>query len=272
MSGKRFWFLSSPMYYLRFVLGLIIRRLPFLHDAFLYPRFVRDFRKFKSFSRGEDRFSLDWRDFYPCLKERTENTGFDRHYVFHTAWAARILARTNPRCHTDISSALDFVSIASAFIPMRFYEYRPTDLGLDNLECAQADLLSLPFGDNALESLSCMHVVEHIGLGRYGDTLDPQGDLKAIAELKRVLAVGGHLLFVVPIGCRPRIMFNAHRIYTYDQILGYLSDLELMQFALIPDSPTIGGLILNANKDLADRQIYGCGCFWFRKQVQKSQV
>jgi hypothetical protein len=110
-----------------------------------------------------------------------------------------------------------------------------------------------------------MHVVEHIGLGRYGDTLDPQGDLKAIAELKRVLAVGGHLLFVVPIGFRPRIMFNAHRIYTYDQILSYFSDLELMQFALIPDSSTLGGLVLNANKDLADRQIYGCGCFWFRK-------
>jgi hypothetical protein len=36
-----------------------------------------------------------------------------------------------------------------------------------------------------------MHVVEHIGLGRYGEPMDEQGDLKAIEELKRVLAPGG---------------------------------------------------------------------------------
>jgi hypothetical protein len=59
-----------------------------------------------------------------------------------------------------------------------------------------------------------MHVIEHIGLGRYGEALDPDGDLKAIRELVRVLAAGGNLLVVVPVG-RPRIQFNAHRIYDY---------------------------------------------------------
>jgi hypothetical protein len=110
-----------------------------------------------------------------------------------------------------------------------------------------------------------MHVVEHVGLGRYGDQLDPDGDLKAIAELKRVLAVNGNLLFVLPIGGTPRIMFNAHRIYSYSQISKLFFDFEMVEFALVPDDPKDGGLIMNASKEMTDAQSYGCGCFWFRK-------
>ena len=39
-----------------------------------------------------------------------------------------------------------------------------------------------------------MHVVEHIGLGRYGDQVDPDGDLMAMKELERVTAKLGKLL------------------------------------------------------------------------------
>jgi ubiquinone/menaquinone biosynthesis C-methylase UbiE len=146
---------------------------------------------------------------------------------------------------------------------VRFYDYRRADLQLGNLTSDAADLLALPFADGSIESLSCMHVVEHIGLGRYGDSLDPDGDLKAISELKRVLAPEGNLLFVVPIG-KPMIMFNAHRIYSYEQVMSYFSELELKEFALIPDNPSEGGLIHDAIKEQADRQTYACGCFWFR--------
>jgi SAM-dependent methyltransferase len=107
-----------------------------------------------------------------------------------------------------------------------------------------------------------MHVVEHIGLGRYGDPLDPNGDLRAMAELRRVLAPGGSLLFVVPVG-RPVIMFNAHRIYAYDQVVRYFGDLTLRQFALVPDDPRYG-LVEDATPQLADAQRYGCGCFWWQ--------
>jgi hypothetical protein len=109
-----------------------------------------------------------------------------------------------------------------------------------------------------------MHVIEHIGLGRYGDPLDPKGDLKAISELKRVMAIGGDLLFVVPIG-QPKIMFNAHRIYSYEHVLKFFQGFRLIEFALIPDDPLDGGLIQGAHRDLVDRQRYGCGCFWFKK-------
>jgi SAM-dependent methyltransferase len=146
------------------------------------------------------RFALRWQDRLLCLSDATILTNFDRHYVFHTAWACRILAESRPTVHVDISGSLYFVSTASAFVPIRFYDYRPAKLGLIGLTCEQADLTQLNFADESIASLSCMHVVEHVGLARYGDPLDYDGDLKAVAELRRVLAVGGQLLFVVPIG------------------------------------------------------------------------
>lgn len=236
-----------------------------LDRAARWSRFVSDFVAYRRLAAAQPaRFALSWRDRYPCLNDSTVATGFDRHYIYHTAWAARLVKETRPPLHVDISSSLYFCAIVSAFCPVRFYDYRPADLRLSSLETGAADLLALPFSDNSIDSLSCMHVVEHVGLGRYGDRLDPNGDLKAITELKRALARGGNLLFVVPVG-RPRIMFNAHRIYAYDQIVDYLSELDLREFSLIPDSPRDGGLVRNATKGMADAQAYGCGCFWFRK-------
>jgi len=230
-------------------------------------KFKDDFDKFSQLSKEKpDRFSLRWSDRYPCLNDNTKNTGFDSHYIYHPAWAARILSKTRPKYHVDISSSLHFCTIVSAFIPIKFYDYRPAKLCLSDLTSDHADITSLPFEENSIQSLSCMHTVEHIGLGRYGDPIDPDGDLKAIAELKRVLSPNGNLLFVVPIGKDAKIMFNAHRIYTYNQIITYFKDLHLVGFSLISDNPKLHDFIENADPKLTEQCTYGCGCFWFRKQ------
>lgn len=234
--------------------------------SIMFGIYAKRFYQFKKLpSKIADRFQINWSDRYPCLYDNTGITSFDPHYIYHPAWAARILAKAKPSHHIDISSTLHFCTIVSAFLTVKFYDYRPANIYLSNLSSESADLLSLPFASNSVESLSCMHTVEHIGLGRYGDPLDPDGDLKAISELKRVLAFGGSLLFVVPIGGKPKIMFNAHRIYSYKQIIEYFNDLELIQFSLIPDYLSTQGIILDANEELANKCTYGCGCFWFRK-------
>ena len=177
-------------------------------------------------------------------------------------WAARVLAKTKPELHIDISSILNFSAVTSAFIPIKFYDYRPAHLQLNNFESDFADLKKLPFENNSIESISCMHTIEHIGLGRYGDELDVTGDIKAIDELKRVAQPNGTILFVTPIG-KPKIEFNAHRIYSFEQIISYFEGCELVEFALIPDE---GGLIINPDPALVKTQKYGCGCFWFKKK------
>ena len=251
---------------------LRLRRVPFVASLYrnlrLMPawfRYLGDLARFASLARQETRFPLSLGNLQPSLKDRTTGTGFDQHYIYHPAWAARIVAEIGPDFHVDISSSLTFCTLVSAFVPVRFYDYRPAELNLSDLESLPSDLMALPFADNSIRSLSCMHVVEHVGLGRYGDPLDPDGDLKAVAELRRVLAPGGDLLFVVPTG-RSRLMFNTHRIYSHAQVLGLFPGLELVEFSLVPDA---GGLIRQAAPELADRQEYGCGCFWFRKPQEE---
>jgi SAM-dependent methyltransferase len=231
----------------------------------LLDEFKSEFIQFKKLSASSDRgFLFNWQDRIPCLGDRTTKTHYPTDYVYHTAWAARVLAEIKPERHVDISSYLYFGTIVSAFVPVEFYDYRPAELVLDNYKSGSVDLLHLPFPERSIQSLSCMHVVEHIGLGRYGDPLDPNGDLKAIGELKRVLANDGNLLFVVPIG-RPRIEFNAHRIYSYDMVMKQFADFTLIEFALVPDPPAEGGIIRHASREDAARQDLGCGCFWFRR-------
>jgi len=238
----------------------------------LTPFIMGDYIRFKKAAKNDgaaaaNRFKLSLRDAHPQIKDKTITTGFDRHYVYHTAWAIRKVRDLKPKKHIDISSSLYFCTHISAFIPTEFYDYRPAELtGLDGLTSTKADLMKLPFATDSVESISCMHTVEHIGLGRYGDPIDPNGDIKAIEELKRVVARGGTLLFVTPVG-KPVIEFNAHRIYSYTQIIEMFTKgpnaLKLREFSLIKEST--GGLITNATPEIADAQHYACGCFWFVK-------
>lgn len=201
----------------------------------------------------------------PWLFDDTVTTPIEPHYTYHPAWAARVLAQTKPAKHIDISSITQFTTIISAFIPVEFYDYRPANIRLSNYITGSADLTNLHFESGSVNSLSCMHTVEHIGLGRYGDPIDSEGDIKAIKELQRVLMPNGNLLFVVPIG-KPRIEFNAHRVYSYDTIISLFNELTLKEFSLIPDDFENTGYITNPPCDLIDRQNWGCGCFWFTKK------
>ena len=243
------------------LLGAVQIRTLYRYFGFTKDLFV--FKKVYNKSKNK-RFSFNLKHLYPCVNDNTTNTSFDRHYVWHTAWAARKLEELNPEIHYDISSSLNFVSIVSAFIPIRFYDYRPANMHLSKLESKHADLTQLPFDDNSISSLSCMHVVEHIGLGRYGDPVDIDGDLKAMEELKRVVKKGGDLLFVVPIG-KNIIMYNAHRIYRYSQIVEYFNNFKLIEFSLITDPGQEDAIVNNASEELSDKQEYGCGLFHFKK-------
>ena len=209
------------------------------------------------------RFSLAAIDLKLMLGDASATTAFDRHYVFHTAWAARVLARTRPSRHVDIGSALYFVTSVSAFVPVEFVDIRPARLGLSGLDARAGTLAALPYADRSIESLSCMHVLEHVGLGRYGDPVDYDGDLRAAAELSRVLAPGGRLLMVVPLGGVARIQFNAHRIYTRELVVGMFEGLRLDTFTLIPESAADGDLVDDPPTSLLARERYGCGCFEF---------
>lgn len=227
-------------------------------------RFNNDLSKFEQLRKKiNNEFSQIPIEIYPCLGENTIFTEFDAHYFYHPAWAFRKLLEINPQIHYDISSILYFSGMVSAILPVKYYDFRPAKIKLSNLISDKADLLCLPFKDNSIDSLSCMHTLEHIGLGRYGDPINPSGDLKAISELKRVMKEGGNLLLVVPVG-KAKIFFNAHRVYTFKQINEFFSGFEIKEFSLVTDDKSF---IVNATESQSDLQEYGCGCFWFSKKT-----
>ena len=248
-----------------------IRRIP--GSIFIYmwlrrfraiPGLLRDYRSFSRANVHDGRFTLSLSALKPILIDKTSTTQFEPHYVYHPAWAARIVAKRNPRVHVDISSILQFSTIVSAFVPVDFYDYRPAILNLSNYNSKHADLTALHFADNSIESLSCMHTLEHVGLGRYGDPIDPTGDITSAKELSRVLKPGGSFIFVTPVG-KPKIEFNAHRIYSFEQVRALFPTLQLVEFSLVPDDYREKGFITNADPALVATQDWGCGCFHFTK-------
>src|SRR5439155_21570567 len=160
----------------------------------------------------------------PQFHDRTDTTPFDRHYFFLSGWAMRRIIANRPSRHTDVASLGLFVNMLSAIVPVAFLEFRPLPAKLAGLEPLAGSMLALPFLDNSIQSLSCLHAAEHVGLGRYGDSLDPEGTKKAARELVRVLAPSGHLYFAVPIG-KQRVCFNAHRVHNPKSIIDYFADL-----------------------------------------------
>lgn len=230
-----------------------------------YVSYVRDWLSFGRLQRaaGETRFPLKLSDRMPAIWEKTKQTQFDAHYVYHNAWAVRTVLKIRPAIHHDISSTLYFCSTLSASLPVKFFDYRPAALTLSDLTAERCDLMQLPFADDSIACLSCMHTVEHVGLGRYGDHLDPGGDLRAFSELQRVVAPGGDLLIVVPVG-RQKLCFNAHRIYSYDSLMKIFHGFNSLDVALVTDD---GRFLDTPTRDDFDAQAYGCGCFWFRKSL-----
>ena len=171
------------------------------------------------------------------------------------------IAEFAPSRHVDVGSRIDLVGFLTTRTDVVFVDIRPLHTNLDRLEPVAGSVLELPFADRSLESVSCLHVAEHVGLGRYGDPLDPDGTKKAAAELARVLAPGGQLLFSLPVG-RPRECFNAHRIHAPAAIVDMFAELELLGFAGVDDA---GRFAPDRTLDELAGARYACGMFRFTR-------
>jgi len=227
------------------------------------PYYLKN-RKEYNRSNTNSHFDFTWKEAFPVSHDRFDKAGSAKgHYFWQDLWAAQYLYDNNIRQHTDVGSRLDgFVAHILPFCKAAYVDIRPLDVKIRNLEFRQGSVLQMPFENNSVNSLSSLHVIEHIGLGRYGDPIDPDGHIKAAKELTRVLAKDGHLLIGVPVG-RERLCFDAHRIFDPQTITDIFNELKLAEFHLIDD---IGAKIIrNASFDEARICHYGCGLFVFRK-------
>lgn len=238
--------------------------------AFLAPHIVTKIRSLPHYLAawaaynkmiGASRQRLSFLDSYPCLADRFRETPFDPHYFYQAAWLARRLQDSRPTLHVDVGSSVMMVNVLTASLKMVFVDYRPLRVQLSNLCSIAGNVLQLPFRDESIKSLSCLHVIEHIGLGRYGDSLNPDGSQAAAAELLRVLRPGGRLFLSVPVG-RERVCFNAHRVFEPETVQSFIHGLRLESFSLVDDAGRFNECIPISS--MAELE-YGCGLFEFVK-------
>lgn len=229
-----------------------------IRGVVLYPRFFLDWRRYAQLPGAEP---ARLTQAYPQIHDRTRATGIDSQYFFANGWAARRILATSPGFHVDVGSDAMFANLLGAVVPLCFVDYRPVHARLAGFECVAGSLLCLPFAARSIPSLSCLHVVEHVGLGRYGDPLDPKGTLKAVGDLVRVLAPGGNLFLAAPVG-RPSLWFNAHRVHPVEAILKMVGYLQLVEFSGVHDD---GRFVEHVRPFEFCESACACGLFWFRR-------
>ncbi len=236
----------------------IYRQLKSLFSGIIW--YTLDIFKYRSLFKNQN-MSGKFYLFPQIFDKDPKSHTFDKHYVYMDRWAFKEILQTKPAEHVDVGSSIRFLSMATTVTHVKFVDIRPINLDFSNFECITGSVLQMPFSNDSVNSLSCLHVAEHIGLGRYGDPLDPLGTFKACAELKRILAPGGRLYFASPIG-RTATYFNAHRIHDPEVFIKYFSGLKLLNFSAINDK---GNFIENADYHNFKDASYSCGCFVFTK-------
>lgn len=251
--------LKLTMFWLR-MFSPITPRNPF-RILYGYFDYFRDLIKYSSIEGSE---KIELLNLYPCLNEKTPVTPInDFTYFYQDTWAAGKIFVARPKYHVDVGSTALLVGILSKFTKVCSVDIRPLPVQLENLECKKGSILDMPFNDGELESISSLCVLEHIGLGRYGDPFDPKGTDKAIKELIRVLAVNGNLYVSVPVENKDTIYFNAHRAFNINNFISKFSGCDLIEVKIIRNKNIIS---LQDFNNLDPLKRVGVGLFHFKKK------
>ncbi len=204
--------------------------------------------------------------FYPITDDYSDSAGVaSGHYFHQDLIVAQFIFESNPKRHIDVGSRIDgFVAHVATFREIEIFDIRnlPTS-DHSNIVFRQADLM-LGADSEITDSLSCLHTLEHFGLGRYGDSLDPEGYLKGFKNLVSMLKPGGILYISFPIGISNETHFNAHRVFHPKEILNWAPEvLKLTRFDYVDDS---GNLHKEFDLLSSDLQVtHGCGIYSLKK-------
>ena len=235
------------------------------------PRKVARLRRLPDFYRQKAAFRRlggTVTHFFPILNDYSGSAGTAKGHYFHQdLLVASLIHQHNPQRHIDVGSRIDgFVAHVAAYREIEVLDIRAMPVGdHDNIKFRQADLMS-PDGRAVADSVSCLHVVEHFGLGRYGDPIDPEGHVKGLQNLIRMVAPGGRLYVSLPIGMNDEVHFNAHRVFHPQTIMEFdvvKRGLKLLRFDFVTDD---GALHRQASvSDAVNRTEYGCGIYTFQR-------
>jgi len=243
--------------------------LVFLNSFRGLPTFIKNYYSFKkSYKQSNKEFELG--KFYPQLADRYDNSGVATGHYFHQdLYVAQRVQLNKPQKHVDVGSRIDgFVAHLASFREVEVFDIRKLESKVQNIIFRQMDFTDSNFNlTNYCDSVSCLHAIEHFGLGRYGDKVDYYGYLKGLENIYRLLKPTGKFYFSTPIG-KQRIEFDAHRVFS----VGYLLELFKGKYFIDSFSYVDDNGDIHINETLTQELVkknfnctYGCGIFEMTK-------
>ncbi|MCR5250366.1 MAG: DUF268 domain-containing protein [Lachnospiraceae bacterium] len=212
----------------------------------------------------------------PQLFDYDQTAGsVDGHYFVQDIYVAELVSESGIKKHFDIGSKLDgFISHLLANIcidEVVMLDIRPFPYSIRKLSFTQTDATSLSnIEDNSIDSISSLHAIEHFGLGRYGDPVDPMACFKAMKSIQRVAAKNGRIYISFPVKMQDECHFNAHRLFCPNTVVEQFDECALEKLAFVKeglklesyDESEANRVIRNREYELGE---YDCGIFVFRK-------
>lgn len=233
------------------------------------PITVREFRAFAAQNaKVEDGWQLRFSS--PCLHDRSDAGGVaSGHYFHQDLLVARRIYERSPTRHIDVGSRVDgFVAHVATFREIEVFDIRPVESKAAHIKFVQQDIMNArPELAGICDSLSCLHALEHFGLGRYGDEVDADGYKRGFDSLTNMVQSGGILYLSVPVGAE-RIEFNGQRVFGIRRVHDLFKNrFELLSFSYVDDKGDLNENVpISADDIECDLDLnYGCGIFELRK-------
>jgi hypothetical protein len=231
--------------------------------------FKEDMEKYSELNTRKD-FEIDKKNLWYIHNDCGEDAGhIDIHYFLQDIWAAKKILKYNPDKHYDVASRIDgFISHLLVFREeVTLIDIRPLSTSVKGIKFKCSDATSMEgIEDEEIESLSSLHAIEHFGLGRYGDMIDPEACFKVMKSFQRVMKPNGRLYIGVPIGPENSVVFNAHRIFNPLTVIEKFDKMDLVEFSYI-DNYSIKKIEINNIANEIDKiPNYSCGLFEFVKK------
>jgi hypothetical protein len=241
-----------------------------MHRLRSFLSYYRDLAELKR-QQGSSDIPFPFGRAHPCLQDRGSEGGTaSGHYFHQDLLVARRICVRAPRLHVDIGSRIDgFVAHVASFREIEVFDVRPVQESVPNIRFRCVDFmgsLDEQFIDYC-DSVSCLHALEHFGLGRYGDRIKCDGYVDGLENMRKMLQANGACYLSVPIGPQ-RIEFNAHRVFAMEYLLDLFSDkFRIECFSFVDDQGHLHEAVplhqaeVTKNFDCT----YGCGIFEMTK-------
>lgn len=240
----------------------------YLNNYGLYEEsfFTTDLCKYQELNTRKQ-FEIKPENNRPIITDRYDEMGMIDDSFWESTWVASRIRENNPKMHFDIGSRLNgFLSIIiSMGIPLVVIDVRTFPVEIEGMTTIVDDATTLSqFDDDSIESISAVSSLEHFGLGRYGDPIDPEACFKCFKNLQKKMKIGGKLYMTVPVG-EEKVCFNAHRVFNPLTIVNEFNEMTLLEFSFISEGKINRNIDVNAFAN-EKHDKYCNGLFVFEKR------